>query len=154
MKERCSKIIEELINESFPTLRDKKIHVFVLPLKYFAWSIWIPGLIRFILINKALNNIDDFTMRGNLAHELCHQERYIKMGFVGYIRFVISYFASKSFRREEENVIDKMTIEKGYAKELYEVSQLRMKDKKHESIKKLYYQLNDIRTYAEKIGKW
>ncbi len=154
MKEKYIKIIEGLISESFPTLQDKKIHVFVLSFRYYACSIWFPPFMRFVVVSKRSERFNDYILRGLLAHELCHQERYIEMGVINYLKLAFKFFIFKVVRAYEENATDRLTIEKGYAKQLYELSKIKYQDQKHEKINKFYLSLDEIKSYAKKIGKW
>ena len=154
MKEKYIRIIKGLISESFPTLRNKKIYVFVLSFRYYACSIWFPPFIRFIAVSKRSRRFNDYILQGLLAHELCHQERYIEMGVINYLRFVFKFFTSKAVRTNEENAIDRLVIKKDYAKQLYELSKIKHQDRKHEKINKFYLSLDEIKSYAKKIGKW
>jgi hypothetical protein len=54
----------------------------------------------------------------------------------------------------EEKATDRLTIEKGYGRQLYELSKIQFLDKKHERINEFYLSLEEIRSYSESIGKW
>jgi len=149
-----TKIIKKLINESFPKLKDKKIHVFVLGFRYYACSIWLPPFIRFIAISKRSRKLNDYTLKGLLAHELCHQERYLKMGIINYLKLAFKFFIFKKARDYEENAADELAIKKGYAKQLYQLSKIKHRDRKHKDINKFYLSLKQIKSHAKKTNKW
>jgi hypothetical protein len=154
MKEKYIRIAGNLINDSFPLLKEKKIHLFVFRFRFYAMSVWIPGFIRFILMSSRTNAFNENVITGILAHELCHQERYLKLGVFKYIRFALGYLTSIKLQAIEEKATDKLTIEKGYGRQLHELSEVQFLDKKHERINEFYMSLDDIKSYSESIGKW
>jgi hypothetical protein len=154
MKEKYIRIAGKLINDSFPLLRDKKIHFFVFRFRFYAMSVWIPGFIRFIIMSTRTSTFNENVITGILAHELCHQERYLKLGVSKYIWFAIGFITSRKLQAIEEKATDKLTIEKGYGRQLYELSEIQLLDKKHERINEFYLSLEEIRSYSESIGKW
>ena len=154
MTDRVKRIAQKLIDESFPILHGKKIHFFVLRFWFFAFSVWIPPSIRFIIISRRTRNFTDEIITGILAHELCHQERYYGMGFGGYLKFVVRYTFSNKARTDEEKATDTLTIEKGYGRNLYELTLISQKDKNHRSILDNYLTPEEIKSYSISIGKW
>ena len=154
MKKRIKKIAEIITEDSFPLLRGKRILWFIFYLRFFAFSAWIPPFIRFIVVSTRAKELDDFVLTGILAHELCHQERYIKMGLIRYLRFVTAYTFSVNARTSEERATDMLTIEKGYARQLYELTIITRNDRKHSKIIDNYLTPEEIRSYAESIGNW
>jgi len=98
--------------------------------------------------------MDDRVLTGILAHELCHQERYISMGLARYLKFIFIYTFSARKRYDEERATDMMTIDKGYAHELYELTLISSADKKHKPIIDNYLSASEIMEYAERTGKW
>ena len=154
MKERYTIIARKLINDSFPLLTDKKIHLFILKFRFYAMSVWIPPFIRFIIISTRSRNFNDNIIIGLLAHELCHQERYAKLGTLKYIRFAIGFLISRKAQATEERATDMLTIEKGYGRQLYELAEISYYDKSHETIIKFYMSPEEIKSYSESIGKW
>jgi hypothetical protein len=154
VKRKYIQIIASLINESFPKLKDKKIHLYVFRFRFYAMSVWFPPFIRFIVMSTRTKEFNDNVVTGILAHELCHQERYTEMGIRGYLRFAIRFMTSRKTQANEERATDRLTIEKGYGRQLYELSQIQYYDKNHERINEFYMSLDEIKSYAESIGKW
>jgi hypothetical protein len=154
MKKRLQRIAGQLIADSFPSLRNKKIHIFNIWLRFYALSVWIPPFIRFITISTRTKKFNDSVVTGIMAHELCHQERYLEMGFLHYIKFAFRFITSRKVQAAEERATDILTIEKGYGRQLYELSQIQYFDKKHERINEFYLSLEEIKSFAESIGKW
>ncbi len=76
------------------------------------------------------------------------------MGFVSYLRFIVSYTFSDKCRTAEERATDRLTIEKGYGRQLYELTLITRNDKKHSNIIDNYLSPGEIRAYAESLGKW
>jgi hypothetical protein len=154
MKDRIKSIAESIINDSFPILKGKKIHYFTMYLRFFAFSAWIPPYLRIVVVSTRTKDLNEFVLSGIIVHELCHQERYIAMGFLRYLRFIISYAFSAEIRRAEERETDRLTITKGYARQLYDLTIISKKDKNHREIIDNYLTQDEIREYAEKHGKW
>ncbi|NMC41512.1 MAG: hypothetical protein GYA43_10160 [Bacteroidales bacterium] len=147
-------LTSDIINRSFPQLRDKKIHVFTGPLRFYAFSVWVPPFFRVIVISTRTLDFNRKVLTGLIAHELCHQERYIGMGVLNYLVFAVKFLTLKKIRSAEEKATDRLTIEKGYGRELYELSTITHKDRKHKKINDLYLSLEEIRAYAESLGNW
>ncbi len=151
---RIRKEGEKIIADSFPLLKGKKIVYLVVYLRFFAFSAWIPPILRIIVVSTRAKKMNDSALTGILAHELCHQERYIKMGLVNYLKFIFEYTLSPHVRREEERATDTLTIEKGYARELYDLTLISGADKNHSGIIDNYLTPEEIKDYALKTGKW
>jgi hypothetical protein len=154
MKVKYITITASLIKDSFPKLKDKKIRLYIFRLRFYAMSLWIPPFIRFIIMSTRTKEFNDNVITGILAHELCHQERYADMGVLKYIKFAIVFIISRKAQAAEEKATDKLTVEKGYGRQLYELSEIQYFDRKHERINEFYMSLEEIKTYAESIGKW
>jgi hypothetical protein len=153
MKEKYLTIAGKLINASFPMLRDKRIHLFVIRFRFYACSIWLPPFIRFIIMSTRTKNFNENVITGILAHELCHQERYLEMGIFRYLRFATGFIVSRKVRIAEEKAADRLTIEKGYGRQLHELSLIQYHDINHESINDNYLSSEEIKSYSESIGK-
>jgi hypothetical protein len=154
MKERYTIIARKIIDDSFPLLKDKKIHVFILKFRFYAMSVWIPPFFRFIIMSTRSRNFNDNVIIGLLAHELCHQERYAKLGALKYIRFAVGFLISRKAQATEERATDMLSIEKGYGRQLYELAEISYYDKSHEKIIEFYMSPEEIKSYSESIGKW
>jgi len=147
-------LTSDIIKQSFPVLKDKKIFVFTGPLRFYAFSVWIPPLYRVVVLSNKTRDFNTKVLTGLIVHELCHQERYIEMGTVSYLVFAVKFLILKRIRSAEEKATDRLTIEKGYGRELYELSSITHKDRKHKKINDLYLSLEEIRAYSESLGKW
>jgi hypothetical protein len=154
MKEKYIQLAEKLIADSFPLLKDKKIRLFVFRLRFYAMSVWIPPFIRFVVMSTRTKNFNENVITAILAHELCHQERYYKLGVLRYLRFAARFLLSRKAQAAEEKATDRLTIDKGYGRQLYELSEIQYQDKKHERINEFYMSLEEIKSYSESIGKW
>jgi hypothetical protein len=154
MRDRAKYIGQKIIQESFPNLLNIKIHFIVIRFRFYALSLWIPPFLRLIVISTHTRDFSDEVLTGIIAHELCHQERYHLMGLRGYMRFVGRYIFSKKAQTDEERATDTLTIEKGYGRQLYELTLISRKDKNHKSILENYLSPQEIESYARKIGKW
>lgn len=154
MRKRVKTIAEAIIRESFPLLEKRRISFLVFYLPYFGFSAWIPPFVRIIVISTRCRNMSDEVLTGILAHELCHQERYLHMGVSRYIRFAAGYIFSKARQKQEERATDMLTIEKGYARQLYQLTMISSADKKHNDMIDNYLSPGEIRDIAIKAGKW
>jgi hypothetical protein len=154
MKKKYLIIARKLINASFPMLRDKKIHIFIVRFRFYACSIWLPPFIRFIIMSTRTKNFNENVISGILAHELCHQERYLEKGMLYYLRFATGFIFSRKVRINEEKATDRLTIEKGYGRQLQELSLIQAHDINHERINDNYLSAEEIKSYAVSIGKW
>jgi hypothetical protein len=154
MKEKYVTIIRKLIDNSFPLLKGKKIHLFVIRLRFYAMSVWIPPFFRFIVMSTRTQSFNENVLTAILAHELCHQERYLNMGTLKYMQFAVRFIFLRKEQAKEEMATDRLTIDKGYGRQLYELSEIQFLDKKHERINEFYMSLDEIKSYSESIGKW
>ena len=130
-------LTSDIIKQSFPVLKDKKIFVFTGPLRFYAFSVWIPPLYRVVVLSNKTRDFNTKVLTGLIVHELCHQERYIEMGTVSYLVFAVKFLILKRIRSAEEKATDRLTIEKGYGRELCELSSITHKDRKHKKINDL-----------------
>jgi hypothetical protein len=154
MRKRITSIGEKIISESFPSLQGKKIHFYVMWLSFFGFSAWIPPWFRFIVISTRTREFTGEVMTGILAHELCHQERYLGMGAGHYLKFAVGFLFSKKVQADEEKATDRLTIEKGYGRQLHDLTVISRKDGNHKKIIDNYLSPDEIKAYAMNIGKW
>jgi len=157
--EKYHKIVKGLIRNAFPKLKNKKILICESDDKKF--KLHFADTYYFILfwrirIGKKLRKFPDEFLKGALAHELSHIEIFEKRNF---IRKIISGFkclVSENFREKEEKNTDKITIQKGYGKELYSFRKhtLSISDEKTKArIKRFYLFLSEIKQYMKKLKK-
>jgi hypothetical protein len=76
------------------------------------------------------------------------------MGALRYLKFIAAYTFSNRSRTAEERATDMLTIEKGYARQLFELTLITCKDKNHSTIIDNYLTPDEIKIYAESLGKW
>lgn len=148
--------INNLILNSFPKLKNTYIWLFRFDFKMsYAAAMWPLPFFRIILLNKKCEKLDDAACTGLLAHELCHHDLSVSLGWVRYIltKPFIYIFSAKDIIREE-NATDKLTIEKGYGRELYALTEILERDKEHQSLNKFYLTKEQIKRYAESLNKW
>ena len=157
--ERYEKLAKNLVREKFPTLKKSGIKIINLKNDFSGAAIYLP-FIRVIAINyKRFDKADEDVVIGLLAHELCHFEIFKKIGWWNYFVYGFKYWvlASDKWRTKSENEVDKLVIEKGYAKQLYEVKKFtnkNRKSKKYKNFKQYYLSAVEIKDYAIKIKKW
>lgn len=117
-------------------------------------SVWIPPWIRFIVMSTRTRELNENVITGILVHELCHQERYLRLGAFRYLGFALKFLTSRKAQQEEERATDKLTIGKGYGRQLFELTEISIRDKNHNEMIELYMSPDEIRAYSESIGKW
>lgn len=148
-KKRYQKLVNELINEGFPLLKNKKIHIWpALPFsKYSASANRDLILGRYLFINNKDNIYDDFEMRGLLSHELSHLESWEKIGLFNKIIEDIKCSFSNEFLAKNERETDRTAIRKGFGKELLKQRSRRYykTDKNLEKLKKFYLSPEEIK---------
>ncbi len=153
-KEDYRKIIDELVKKSFPELRGKKI--FVLKFPFFTFSggaFWLLPRIRLMWINSNISKIySKKAIIGVLVHELCHFERFENRGW--FKSFITSFYGMINFNQmyKEERATDKLVVKKGYAHERYSAETSLRKIPRW--FKRNYLSSKEIKSYAQKIGKW
>ena len=156
-KKKYRKIIDELIKKSFPELKGKKIFItesrntkykFSAAVSYWIFFMWI-------ITSPKTRKFSESTLKGLFAHELSHISIIIKMNLFEKFKF-ISWIWSKKVKIKFERDSDLMAIKKGYAKGLYyqRLSRINSRDKHAKRLKKLYMSLEEIKSYAKKIGEW
>lgn len=159
---KYKKIINELIEKSFVELKGKRIVVLgFVPFGTFVAMFSDIFFVSFIFISpKRLKKFTKFQQEGIFVHELCHMERHKKRNFFERIIYIFKYLLSKKVRIREENETDKLTIKKGYARELYDFTlnldktYARNKDYLKQVYDRGYLSSKQIKSYAKKIGKW
>jgi len=122
--EKYRGIINSLIRKSFPDLKREKIGFIEVPkiLPFWSFVQKINGK-YYIIINKSRRKTNISSLKGQLAHELCHIIYvHSKMGgfkdfFYNCIKFLSELF-NTSFSRKTEEKIDKESIKRGYSRDL------------------------------------
>lgn len=149
---KYSRIINRLINKSFPILRGKKIYIsYFSGEKYSGGAFWILPFWRVFFINRD-RKFSNNQLRGLFVHELGHFEVYQKRGWLLFWFVELLYWIFPRFREKEEKNVDKRIIHKGYAKEYY--SLVRGFYNKKLKVSKYYLSPKEIKSYAQKIRKW
>jgi predicted SprT family Zn-dependent metalloprotease len=154
--QRYYKIVDHLIKNNFPILKDKKIKIYENKrIRFSADTRRFPFFLR-IRTNPILREHSDGMLIGIFAHELTHLEKFVNSSKFEYYILREFKIISKKFIKREEEETDKEVIKKGYAKELYlqRKSRWGLKDRKIEKLKKFYISPDKIKNYAISIGKW
>ncbi len=116
-EEKYKKIVKKLVEKNFPTLRDEKIIIEENEMKSNARAKY--GFTGFkIIVSFKLRKFPSKILKGLFAHELCHFEIFKKRGVIITKLGLLLYFTNSKFREKEEKKADKLTIKKGYGKEL------------------------------------
>jgi len=154
------KIVDDLIRKSFPELKGKKVIIleFILPSIFLAMTLDF-SFVRFIFTNPKKIELCSYNgQKGLFVHELCHFERHFSRNFFEKILFILKYVFNRRARVEEERETDKLTINKGYSKNLFSlvkgIEEIRTKEQIKLRLTRGYLSSKQIKQYAIKIGKW
>jgi hypothetical protein len=154
---RYLSIVKNLIAKSFPRLQNKRIRVFRFnfPVSEAA-ALWVLPWYRIILVSPKCDTLSAPALTGLLVHELCHHDMAAEQG--SWIRYLLTkpflYAFSPRSVIKEERATDTRVIEKGYGRELYELTEILSHDSKRKQIDKNYLTKEQVREYAEMIHKW
>lgn len=146
---RYQKIVNPLVNRSFPILRNETIYIKEKKMKYGAMARhWL--FFYSIEVGNKIKDYSKFQLKGGLAHELSHIETFKKQGFFlsAYKSFLAIF--SSSLTRGIERETDMLAIGKGYGNQLYSMRERNLSEadkETRERIKKYYMSLNEIRQY-------
>ena len=148
--EKYRKVVNEVINKSFPSLMKKKFKIFEFGVIR-IYGIYLLG--NFIGMNKKCRSFSNKIIKGILVHELCHAEFSNKIGFLKSCLIFIRYWLFPKLRIREEIKTDKLAIKKGYGRELFELARKSELDLDRKDVR---YGLSpeQIKSYATKIKKW
>ena len=141
------KIKEELIRESFPTLKEIQIKIIEKDKGEFSAVAKKKGKNYITLINLTYLKIyDEFEVKGLLSHELSHVEEWVREGGWFYFKNKIKCSFSDRNNSFHEREIDKIAICKGYRKELKAQRKKRESypDKNYYKNKKSYFSSKEI----------
>ncbi len=153
------KIVDKLIKKSFPELKRKKIIILDFVYRKFTASVFDLSFVVLIFTDSKKAELYSYhELKGLFAHELCHIKRHYNRSFFRKISFIVKYIFNEKTRSLEENETDKLTIKKGYAKNLYQLINKFEKNHAKNILKKRlskgYLSSKQIKQYAMKIRKW
>ena len=109
---RYNKIINGLVNSSFPLLKNRKIFVKKIVSEFSAQAQMDLFYNLSVLINPKYDIYSDFEITGLLAHELCHLEDFIEKGVLWKFIHDLRYTFSEKYREDMKSQL----IEKQYVK--------------------------------------
>jgi len=157
---KYKKIVDELVEESFPRLRRKKIFLSEINIHFGNYSAIVNYFVFFIwvIVHPKVRKYYEPSIKALLAHELSHYEIIINMSFLKKISFAIKWLFTKKYKRNFERDADKYIIKKRYGKDLFKVRKESLKTYSKEESKKVmsrgYLTPEQIKFYSKKIGKW
>ncbi len=157
---KYKKIVDGLIEKSFPNLKGKKI--FISDIKFqvrnASATVTYFGFCAWVVVWPASRKYSEKVLRGLFAHELSHYEVILNMDFLEKIKFAFRWLFTKKGKAWFETTADKYAIKKGYAREQHELAKIVEKGKSKEKLKKRhengYLSSKEIKSYAKSIGKW
>lgn len=124
LQDRALKMVDILIEESFPELKGVSItpKLIQTPAVFLATDIEISSVLmgerEYVLyLNKRLwtHPISDLALKGILAHELVHFTDYEKMNPLELAAFYIQYLLSDEYGAKYERATDLESFDRGYA---------------------------------------
>lgn len=146
--QKYQRIVDEIIEKSFPELKEKKIIIkekttfsYRAHVGYYPWGMQI-------IISHQLRKFSHKFIKRILFHELCHLEIFKKWGIIRTNLDFLFYLLSKKHRLKVEKEANILMIKKGYGKQILEV--------RKENLKRgLTYSLteNEIKYYIKKFKK-
>ncbi len=154
------KIVDKLIEKSFPKLKRKKIFVFkffylcrnavaMVADFYIFKSIWVN--------DKKMSKFSKQGIKAVLAHELAHLDIIANKNLFGKIEFGINLLFTKNGERNFERVVDILVVKKGYGKGLLSVilkiEKMSSKEKNLKRKSRGYLNSEEIKSYIEKYKK-
>jgi len=139
---KYGKILDELVKKSFSELKNEKIFItdFIIFKRFIAQALDF-GFFKLLLVNNDKINELLFSkeeMIGLFVHELCHFERYKKKTFLQKAAFILTTWFSKKIRCKDERNTDRLTIKKGYGKELLKIALKREQKYSKEKLAEVY----------------
>lgn len=141
MSHSLQKTIDEMIDNSFPKLKNKNVKILTIP-KWLFW--WATAFIfgRFILVNSDIKKEDSKSLMGLLAHELCHIEDSINRNsfqeISAFTKEGFGWLFNTDYSRKIESQTDIKTIKKGYGKELLHLEKRREKNFSKRKLDKIH----------------
>ncbi len=130
---KYKKLVNELINRSFPRVKNFKIFVTekkILKLRYSAITFYFI-LCGLIILHPKVKKYPLFALKGLLVHELSHLDIILRKSFLEKIGFAFSWTFTKKGKANNETEADILTIKKGYGKELLKLVKMIEKQKSH-----------------------
>lgn len=158
---KYKKIVDELVNKSFPELKGKWIVFlnFILCKRYVA-QVMDFSLIKLIFLNHEKFKDLCFSRKelaGLFAHELCHFVIYSQKNLFQKLVFILFVSFSKKMSNANEREKDLLVIRKGYGEELLKLALKREKAYSKEKLSRIYnagyLSPNKIRSYMKKVKK-
>lgn len=114
-------VVESLIEEAFPDLRGWRVHIKIVRTESFIATMMVQRVVKRVRIRVSRDDIEamsESSIRGALAHELCHAEFAISTPMIrDLIRSIAQNFSGRA-RTTDERATDLCVISKGYGSDL------------------------------------
>lgn len=145
--EKYNRIVNQLIKQSFPNLKGKRIIIKEKKASYRAHVSYLPWGMRIIVSDK-LRKFPLKVIKRILIHELCHLEIFKDLGVIktnlNYLTYLL--FSRVRIRTEKEAII--LMLKKGYVKEVVEARKNNLRRGMDYAISK-----EEIKSYMKKFKK-
>lgn len=147
-------ILSGLIKDSFPELAKEKILLLSFNLGPFWGAAWyiFPGF-RIIILSPKSKTAPQPALIALLAHELSHHLVYKKEGWLKYILsvpLIYAFFWAKI--RDEEYRANQIVMNRGFGRNLYDLTEIINQDPKHGCVQKYYSTKEEIKNYCLERG--
>lgn len=160
-KNKYQGIVDELVEESFPELRRKRIKIIFIPF-FMKFGTVLKGWRNdyIILFGRVFDVKNKKSLIGFFVHELCHLSDLRRFSVFGsFFRYnvfndLMFLFRYNSFERRA----DVLSVEKGYAREIF--SNMKKISEKYPKwivdyiFRRGYMSPDKVKSYAKEIGKW
>ncbi len=153
--EAILKLVNELIEDSFPELKRRKIFVF--RISNFGKAVAVVVYYHFfsyIIISQYMDLLNRNEAKSILAHELAHLSIIYRMTFKQKVSF-LSWFISKKVRAKFERNADLLSIKKGYGKWKISANKKLLRNRTDKEIRKResygYLSNEEIKMYMRRV---
>ncbi len=148
------KLVNEIRKKSFPEIKG---HIIILEIPFAipgAAIFYIFPRLKLMVFTNKCKELSKNPLTGLIAHELSHFSRFDKKGYWYYWKYFLFVYGEKA--RKEEKETDKLTIRKGYGKEMIATkrkAEKLLKGTKWEKYLDNYLTEKEVLNYYNKIKK-
>ena len=151
-----NKLVKEIRKKSFPEIKGK-IWIIKIPFSMPGGAVfWLFPRLNILALTTKCHKLKKNVLIGLLAHELSHFSIFQRKKWIGFYLIFIKYLFNYKYRIKEEKKADRLTIKKGYGKELIEVKIEAKKVCKgtiYEKISDNYLTVEDVEKYMLKVKR-
>ncbi|MBL7148376.1 MAG: hypothetical protein ISS82_06120 [Nanoarchaeota archaeon] len=156
--EKYRKIVDKLIDESFPKLKKRWIPLTeakIFKLKYSAIAFYFL-FFNWVIVHPKARKYSKASLKALFAHELAHLDLIVNMNFFEKIGFAFGWLFTKKGKEKFERDADIHLIKKGYGKERLKLEEESKKTYTKEQLKKKrqgYLTPKEVKAHIKKFKK-